>query len=225
MSMSEIYTATEHPLHFDVKHENGEALVCMTNGGECSVLVEVGSEYSKEESAQLVSSTKHALEAINDLAAGRAAGIFTGFHIRIGEDVTEGGGRAVADDNLVLLNGRKMLMSIQQMREVSGAYSGEELFEFPDIHRPGGALEYTLVHEVGHVLDERTGGDKMHRIQASESPTNYGRTTDRWHPESKDHEAFAEGFAHMAWGMPVSEKMEQVVRATIELASIEKSGA
>lgn len=215
--MTETLNRPEHPEHFsEVHHENGEALMCMSSGGECRVLVEVMPGYSPEEEQQLIASTTGALQAIDQFTGGKAADIFTGLHIKIGEDVAEGGAKAVAEENAVLLNGRKMLLSVAEMRQLSGAYRDEELAGFPDEQRPGGALEYTLVHEIGHVLDGQTKtGEAYHRVAASESPTKYGRETDEWHADNKDHEAFAEGFAHAVYGMPVSETMEATVRETI----------
>lgn len=216
--MTETLNRPEHPEHFsEVHHENGEALMCMGSNGECRVLVEVMPGYSPEEEQQLIASTTGALQAIDQFTGGKAADIFTGLHIKIGEDVAEGGAKAIAEENQVLLNGRKMLLSVAEMRQVSGAYSDEELAGFPDEQRPGGALEYTLVHEIGHVLDGQTKtGEAYHRVAASESPTKYGREADEWHGDNKDHEAFAEGFAHAFYGMPISETMEATVRETID---------
>lgn len=215
--MTETLNKPEHSEHFsDVHHENGEALMCMSSGGECRVLVEVMPGYSQEEEQQLIASTTSALEAIDRFTGSRAADIFTGLHIKIGEDIAEGGAKAVAEENQVLLNGRKMLLSVAEMKQVSGTYSDGELAGFPDEHRPGGALEYTLVHEIGHVLDGQTKtGEAYHRVSADESPTSYGREADEWHSDNKDHEAFAEGFAHAVYGMPISETMEATVRETI----------
>ncbi len=216
--MTETLNRPEHPKHFsEVHHEDGEALMCMSSGGECRILVEVMPGYSPEEEQQLMTSTSRALEAIDQFTGGRAADIFTGLHIKIGEDVAEGGAKAIAEENQVLLNGRKMLLSVAEMKQVSGAYSEEELASFPDIDRPGSALEYTLVHEIGHILDGQTKtGEAYHRVVANESPTKYGRGADEWHTDNKDHEAFAEGFAHAVYGMPISDAMEAIVHETID---------
>ncbi len=214
--MTETLNRPEHPEHFsEVHHENGEALMCMSSGGVCRVLVEVMPGYSPEEQQQLIESTTRALEAVNQLTSGRAAEIFTGLHIKLGEDETESGG-AFPDENTIVLNTRKMLLSLAEMRRISGSYDDEELADFPDVERPGGALEYTLAHEMGHILDGH-GADGKHpfRVSPDESPTQYGRIPDEYHDE-KYHEAFAEGFAHMAWGMSVSEAMEAAVREAID---------
>ena len=213
--MPETLNRPEHPEHFsDVHHENGEALMCMSSGGECKVLVEVMPGYSPEEEQQLIESTTRALEAVDQFTGGRAAEIFTGLHIKLGEDETESGG-ALPGENTIVLNGRKMLLSVAEMRRVSGSYDDEELADFPDVDRPGGAMEYTLVHEMGHILDGH-GVDGKHpfRVSPEESPTNYGRTPDKYHDE-KYHESFAEGFAHAVWEMPISETMGEAVSEAV----------
>ena len=213
--MTETHKKPAHPEHFDVHHEDGEAVMCMSSDGECRVLVEIMPGYTPEEEQQLISSTTSALEAVDHFTGGRAVDIFTGLHIKLGEDETQSGG-AFPKENLVVLNGRKMLLSVAEMRTVSGSYNDEELADFSDVNRPGGALEYTLVHEMGHILDG-VGADGKHpfRVSPNESPTNYGRVPDKYHDE-KYHEAFAEGFAHAVWGMPISETMETTVRETID---------
>lgn len=227
--MAEILYRPEHTEHFsEVHHENGEALICMSSAGECHILVDVMPGYSPEEEQQLIASTTRALEAIDLYTNGKATDIFTGLQITIGEDVAEGGAKAMAKENQVLLNGRKMLLSIAEMKRASRAYDDEELAGFPEEDRAGGALEYTLVHEIGHILDGQTKtGEAYHRVPASESPTKYGREPDEWHSNNKDHEAFAEGFAHAVYGMPVSEVMEASVQETIDarLQEIEESRA
>lgn len=224
--MTEVLNKPNEPEHFETHHENGEALVCLTSSGECRILVEVAESYTPDEEQQIITSTTSALEAIDQFTGGKAGDIFKGLHIKIGEDISSGGGKALAEDNTVLLNGRKMLLSVAEMREVSGAYDKDELSSFPDEHRKGGALEYTLVHEIGHILDGQTqGGEAYHRIVASESPTKYGSEFDEWNDENKDHEAFAEGFAHLVWDMPVSETMQATVRNTIDTRLQEASAA
>ncbi len=187
------------------------------------IKVDLADGYTPEESAELISSSQAALEAIGQYLGVSAEDLFPGLQIKI-SDTVDGGGLAVAGDNTIYMHGRRMLLSIDQMREVSGAWDAHELTEFPDTASPGGAMRYNLVHEVGHILDEQTlSGRPGHRIVASESPTRYGREPDQYNSE-KDHEAFAEGFAHMIYGMEVSEPMAAAVQQTIaarqsELAS------
>lgn len=215
--MTEALNRPEYPEHFDVHHKNGETLMCMTSGSKCKVLVEIMAGYSIEEEQQLIASTTNALQAINQFTNGKATDIFADLRIKIGENMTEGGAKAIAEENQVLLNGRKMLLSVAEMKQASGACNDKELVNFRNKHQPGGALEYTLVHEIGHILDGQTKtGEAYHRIAASESPTKYGRETDDWHGDSKDHEAFAEGFAHAVYDMSISKAMKIAVRKTID---------
>ena len=177
--------------------------------------VEISDIYKANEQKQLIDSTRDALMAVDRFLGGNAKDIFKGLRIRIGEKVAAGGAEAKSEQNLITLNGRAMLMSLSNMREITD-YDQSELTGSPiDMDAAGGALRYTLVHEMGHILDELTeSGPKKHRVAAAESPTKYGREPDEWNSE-KDHEAFAEGFAHMVYGMPVSEALAQAVRATI----------
>jgi hypothetical protein len=218
--MAEVLPQTQAPEHFELHYEdNGEATICMTHGGACALLVEVMDGYTPEEEQQLIDSTVRALEAIDRLTQDKTGEIFRDLHIKIGEDLAWGGARALAEENQVVLNGRKMLLSIAEMRTVSGAYDKSELQnDSIEEDRPGGALEYTLVHEMAHILDGRTvSGNPYHRIAASESPTKYGREPDEGHSENKGHEAFAEGFAHMVYGIAVSPAMETVIQETLEM--------
>lgn len=178
--------------------------------------VEIADEYTQEEIQQLTNATKEALTTVDEFLNGKTSVVFNGLSIRIGENVAAGGGEAISDENTVALNGRAMLLSLSQMREVAG-YRSEELAGGTIADETiGGALRYTLVHEMGHILDELTElGKKKHRVAAAESPTEYGREPDEWNSE-KDHEAFAEGFAHMIYKMPVSEIMKLAVQDTIE---------
>lgn len=216
--MAEVLNRQTKPEHFELHHgDHGEALVCMTHDGECALLVEVRDEYSQEEQVRLSEATEQALESLDVFLGGKASELFAGLRIKIGEGLIEGGGKAYAEDNELVLSGHKMMLSIAEMRRISGAYDVDELGGGRiDPDQPYGTLGYTLVHEMGHILDGQTeSGQAYSRINSSESPTKYGRESDEWH-EHKDHEAFAEGFAHTVYGMPVSETMKLAVQDTIE---------
>lgn len=215
--MSELITQKDNPIHFETFHANdGETMVCLGDSNDCQIGVEIDAGYDQDEIQQLIESTKIALDTVDQYTEGKAGEIFGGLQVKISEGDTIGGGQAEADVNQIVLNGRKMLLSIAQMRQASGAYSEDELSSFPDQHKPGGALEYTLVHEMGHVLDGQTqAGVPYHRVPANESPTQYGQKPDQWNSQNKDHEAFAEGFAHAVYGMPISQVMEDALQETI----------
>lgn len=187
--------------------------------------IEISEEYDDEERQQLTDTAKEALVKVDEYLDGKTEDIFSGLTIRIGENVTKGGGEAISDKNMIKLNGRPMLMSLSEMRHKVPDYGHEELRGSTiDEDEVGGALRYTLVHEMGHILDELTEtGDKRHRVASSESPTIYGREPDQYNSE-KDHEAFAEGFAHVVYGMPVSGALAEAIQETVrlKLAEIQK---
>lgn len=211
--------------HLMNKYFNGETVENLEEESDFGIAIELSDEYDDTERKQLTDATKQALEAVDIFLDGETKNVFSGLTIKIGEGVASGGGEAIADKNMITLNGRPMLMSVSEMREKAG-YMAEELTGSTiDENEPGGALKYTLVHEMGHIIDELTeSGDKMHRVPSSESPTVYGREPDQYNTE-KDHEAFAEGFAHMVYGMPVSEALEKSIQETIQLklAEIQKT--
>lgn len=215
--MTEKQKYQDYPKNFEVKHDNGETIICHSSSENCQILTEVMPGYSPEEKKLIIDTSIATLQAVDKYCQGLSADIFSGLHVVIGEDLAGGGGEAIVEENRIVLNGRKMLISLNDMRRVSGSYSENELVDFPDPDSPASALQYTLVHEVGHILDWYTeSGQPYHRIPAEESPTSYGRTTDQWHTDSKDHEAFAEGFAHAVYGVPISEAMAGVVKRTVE---------
>ena len=187
--------------------------------------IEISDEYDDEERQQLADATKEALATVDEYLNGKTEDIFSGLTIKIGENVAQGGGEAISDKNLITLNGRPMLMSIAEMRDVAGYHPEELAGGSLDENEKGGALKYTLVHEMGHILDELTEtGDRMHRVASTESPTVYGREPDQYNSE-KDHEAFAEGFAHMVYGMGVSETLAKAIDETIKAKLVETSKA
>lgn len=197
----------------------------MNLSNQFAIEIEISDEYNSDEHQLLIDVTNKTLDTIDNFLDGRTRDIFKGLRIKIGENVAKGGGEAISTQNTIALNGRPMLMSIAKMRHVAGYLPKELTDSSIGENEQGGALRYTLAHEMGHILDELTeSGHKMHRIAAKESPTKYGREADEWNTE-KDHEAFAEGFAHMVYGMQVSETLAKAIDETIQakIAEISKT--
>lgn len=203
--------------HLKNKYLSGETTGSQEEEPDFGITIELSDEYDDTERERLTDATSIALGAVDVLLDGETKNIFNGLTIKIGEGVASGGGEAIAAKNMITLNGQSMLMSIAEMRGVAGYKKGELTGGTIDENEPAGTLMYTLVHEMGHILDELTeSGDKMHRVSSVESPTVYGREPDQYNTE-KDHEAFAEGFAHLVYGMPTSQILEKAVRETIQL--------
>lgn len=215
--MAEVLDRQEHPAHFSEYHaDNGDTLICMGDNNQCSISVEIASGYNAEQVAILTTASRETLAAIDKLLEGRSTKAFAGMRVRIGEGLTEGGGEAKVSENEVLLSGTGMLMSLAQMREVVDEYDPGDLRggAIPE-DEPGGALKYTLAHEIMHVAAGHVNAnDPTHPGLSAESPTRYGREPDKWH-DSKDNEALCDGFAHMVWQMPVTETMRLAVMQTI----------
>lgn len=207
-----------HP-HFETHHgKNGEILVCMQSQGECSVLVEI-KDATKAEAEILKTQSANALEKLDDFFGGRFAECFSGLHIKIGDDLVEGGALALAQDNTILADRQKMLISLQESEHLLSEYfdPGDRTRTMDDelAKQPGSVLIYELIHETGHILDETAQGRSAKGL-TPHSPTKYGRELDDWHND-KDHEAFAEGFTHKVLGQPVSLTMEQAVAEAVQI--------
>lgn len=215
--MTEVLNKQEHPVHFSEHHaDNGDVLICMGDDSQCSVSVEIANGYDVEQVAVLTTASRETLTAIDKLLEGRSTKAFAGLRIKIGEGLTEGGGEAKVPENEVVLSGAKMLMTLAQMREVVDEYDPGDLRGgvIPD-DEPGGALKYTLAHEIMHVAAGHVdANDPTHPGLSVESPTKYGREPDKWH-DSKDNEALCDGFAHMVWQIPVTDVMRAAVTQTI----------
>lgn len=204
-------------MHFSEYHaDNGDILICMGDSDQCSVSVEIANGYNAEQVAVLAAASRETLVAVDKLLDGRSGRIFAGLRIKIGEGLTAGGGEAKVPENEVLLSGGRMLMSIAQMRELVEEYDENDLKGgiIPE-SEPGGALKYTLSHELMHIVARHINSNKpTYPGLSKESPTRYGREPDKWH-ESKDNEALCDGFSHMVWQMPVTDGMHAAVKQII----------
>lgn len=129
--------------------------------------------------------------------------------VKIGPDIVDGGGEARAEEDLVLLNSSKVVLSLQQSEDllVEAGYfePTERTRTLPDIKgQPWSTLVYELVHEFGHVVDYHMPGEPYNRIRPELSPTKYGKKS--------AHEAFAEMFTYWVFGQEVSSEAEGVLR-------------
>jgi hypothetical protein len=215
LDMSEVFVHPDDGPHFKELHaDNGETVLCFGDDGQCAISVEIADVYNPEERKVLTDAAHRTLIAVDKLMHSQSAKVLAGLRVQIGEGLAAGGGEAKVAENKVVLNGRGMLMSLAQMREVVDEYQPEELRggRIPE-DEPGGALDYTLGHEIGHIVARHIDANKpSHPGLAVHSPTAYGRVPDEWH-QTKDNEAFCDGFSHMAWGM---DGVDDTVRAAVE---------
>lgn len=224
--MSEAIIPKSHP-HFETHHQGkGKEIICMQNGGKCSILVEV--DGNEEEQALFTATTGKALSLLDNFFGGKFAGTFRGLHIKIGDGLVNGGAEAKSAENRIVADKQKMQTSLKDEEQLLAKYfdpgDRTRVMSEKEAAQPASAWVYELIHEVGHLLDEQTAGPARKRVAASESPTKYGREPDDWHA-TKEHEAFAEGFTHMVFGAPVSPAMRKAVEKTlvIRLAQTEQN--
>lgn len=123
-----------------------------------------------------------------------------GVTVKIGPRLTEGGGEAKADENIILLNSDKVKMTLQESENflVQEGYfePGERTRTLPDIKdQPWSTLVYELVHEFGHII----GGE----IPTALSPTKYGKRA--------EYEAFCEAFAYWIFDQPIEPEAERKI--------------
>ncbi len=136
-----------------------------------------------------------------------------GVVISVGENLTESGGRADAENNTVVLDKIKNNFSLSEVEpwlvEQGFLNPGDwtKTMAEDSVNSKWSTLTYQLIHELGHIVDGRSVGDKYMRLDPSLSPTKYG---------SEDaSEAFAEAFAHYVLGAPTGEAVKDVLDKTI----------
>lgn len=156
-----------------------------------------------ESQPELLGALDFTLDKLKKRMGERADELLADVTVKIGSGLVEGGGQAVAEENLVLLDLEKMRMTLQASEDflVQEGYfkPGERTRILPD-HKdePWSTMIYELTHELGHIVGERTGVE----FDKSFSPTKYG--------QSSPHEAFAEAFTYWVWEFPQSSQIEKV---------------
>lgn len=208
----------DHP-HIEASHSDGEALFCLVHNGECGVTVNVRA--APEEQAKLEAAIMPAVDKLDDFFGGSFAERFKGLEVEVGDGLTEGGAEAFGQENRIVLDRQKMLMTVREedafFAENGLAVAGDRLRAVPEAFHDQPAAFYELIHELGHVLEEQADADKPkeQRLQraaglADKSPTElYGQDPNR------PQEAFAEAFAYMVLGQPVDPRLSAVVNQAI----------
>jgi hypothetical protein len=200
--------------HLKTWHKNDQILVCMQLHSKCGVVVLA--DGTPEERQTLGQAAKRALKRLNDIFDGHFSETCNGLQIQIGTNLTEGGGISMPAQNKILLDRKKMLLSLVDaekiLADVLDPGDWTSVMSEQEAAAAGSCLEYNLVHEVGHILaQDENDTATYHRVDKSQSPTKYGRQPDRF-SDKKDHEAFAEGFTYVVYSRPVSKAMQVAVQ-------------
>lgn len=222
--VANVETLAAEPDRFETSREDAETIVSMLHEGERAVSVEITG--TTEERLVLEDATKDALTRLDAYFESHDADfseVFAGLDVRIADD-GERGGKALPAENRIVLDKQSMLMSLSEAEALlvkegileAGDYT--RVMDDDEADKPGSSLVYTFIHELGHLVDEQSEGDKRHRVAPAQSPTKYGREPDAFH-EEKDHEAFAEGFVYDVLGASVTPEMKEAVAKTVALRS------
>ena len=208
-----------HP-HIESHHEGNEALFCLVHGGECGVTVEVHASPAEQE---FLEQGLH--EAINNLDVyfdGKFAELFKGLEIEVGDGLTDGGGEAFGEDNKIVLDRQKMLMSVSDedelLAELGFANEGDRLRALPvELHGMSAAV-YELVHEVGHIVEERADLNlpAEERLKRASGMTHLSPTNLYKQDPNRPQEAFAEAFAYKVFGQEVDKDLGDIIDRTTD---------
>ena len=159
-----------------------------------------------------VKAAQVAFSMINEKLPAQALGLLEGITITLGDNLTESGAETDAENGTVLLDKNKNSLSLQAAENylVSEGYLdiGDWVAALPEQKdNPWSCLTYQLIHEICHVIDGRSEGNKYNRLEASKSPTKYG------HKNSS--EAFAEALTYWICGLPLDPEVAKTVQSVI----------
>lgn len=177
------------------------------NGLNKPIVVEVQGVVSLDCKAALDEVFKRLKNVLKD----QFADVCNGLTIRIGDDLVEGGGEAKAEENLILLDRKKMTMTLQDAEDLLVKIElfnpGERTKTLVGLaDKPWSCLIYELIHETGHIADWKLPGAKYNRVDPQLSPTKYGKKNP-W-------EAFAEIFTYWVLGTPLDDATRKIINMT-----------
>jgi len=124
--------------------------------------------------------------------------------IKIGDNLTDSGGQAFAEKNLILFDAGKNKMSLQAAEDLLAGHKVLKKGDWTSVlmsskDKPWSCLTYQLIHELGHIVDGQVDdGNQYRRVDAKGSPTLYGT--------GKSSEAFAELFTYWVFGAEIAEE-------------------
>ncbi len=129
------------------------------------------------------------LEKLTHRLGNRANQLIGNVTVKIGPGLVDGGGQAIAEESLALLDYEKMKLTLQEAEDSlvqAGIFEpGQRTNVLPNIKdEPWSTIVYELTHEMGHIIGEQSGVN----MDTALSPTKYGRKA--------PHEAFAEAFTY-----------------------------
>ncbi len=199
---------------FEKYPEDQQEVLVQIGEGESAVEVRLCGEGNSE---QLTEAARIALSQLERTFGRPLNEIFPGLKIYFADDIIDGGGLALAEENAIILDTVKQSLTIEETEK--------KLVEDEILH-PGDwsslsessstlGAQITIVHEVGHILDEKVNGNQQsvafQGLNQAESPTLYGSFA--------AHEDYAESFTYLVSGQDLDEKRRQIIQSDITLAA------
>jgi|GEM_PF-2371345 len=199
---------------FEKYPEDQQEVLVQIGEGESAVEVRLCGEGNNE---QLTEAAKIALSQLERTFGRPLNEIFPGLKIYFADGIIDGGGLALAEENAIILDTVKQSLTLEETEkklvedEILHPGDWSSLSESPSTL----GAQITIVHEVGHILDEKVNGNQQsvafQGLNQAESPTLYGSFA--------AHEDYAESFTYLVSGQDLDEKRRQIIQSDITLAA------
>lgn len=199
---------------FEKYSEDQQEVLVQIGEGESAVEVRLCGEGNSE---QLTEAARIALSQLERTFGHPLNEIFPGLKIYFADDIIDGGGLALAEENAIILDTVKQSLTIEETEkklvedEILHPGDWSSLSESPSTL----GAQITIVHEVGHILDEKVNGNQQsvafQGLNQAESPTLYGSFA--------AHEDYAESFTYLVSGQELDQKRRQIIQSDITLAA------
>ncbi|MBI2798014.1 hypothetical protein HYX70_01780 [Candidatus Saccharibacteria bacterium] len=178
-------------------------LIKQGEGSDAAEVILCGSEQAPPQLLEAVQNATSRLEAVFGTSLDKA---MPGLKVYVADGVIEGGGLALGKQNAVIVDRQKGLLSVQDAETTTVELGFLNPGDWTRLSGESGAslvAETNLVHEVGHILDERVHGHSSTPTFEGEAPTRYG--------DSAPQEDYAESFLYYAYGKKLAGNRSKVI--------------
>jgi len=181
-------------------------------GAEQHVLCSMGSIEviglgQPEQMEALALAAQSALDRLQAQFNGQLEVAFPGLKIFFADGVIEGGGEALANENAIIMDASKAMMSVGEVEDLlveAGELNPGDWTTI--VGREISYGEITIVHEMGHMLEARAHGEEgvaFAALPLDGAATKYGRKA--------HNEDYAEAFFQDAYGLGVDAERKAIL--------------
>jgi hypothetical protein len=166
---------------------------------------------NKEQMEALAPAAKAALDRLQGQFNGQLETAFPGLKIYFADGVIDGGGEAVAGENVIIMDASKAAMSVGDVEALLVDMGELEAGDWTS--KVGPDLSYgeiTIVHEMGHMLEARAYGEEgvgFASLPSETAVTKYG--------SKAPNEDYAEAFFYNAYGLDVGSDRKAILERDI----------